>query len=302
MSQKEKAFFDPLSGILNSDGPGVNHRSIDHSKSKPTSTIDEPLGLKEIDASKIRFKEKKGTKEVKLQNEEQVQEVIIEKIEAEEESVNTEPIAVEDTKNDQADMWASKQNTASVSIDQLFQDFKHVNIEDDVGMFGSAIPKKSKVNETADTSENLFKFQTSRNDDNSNILKFGNNAAEEDDSNIAELSVGRILEREEDLDFETFGKFSRGGVGAGRGVTKAQPKKPLIPDDDLNVFSLDSLSKLESATKGDSLFALLSSTNTTNSQSDSNAINTDSVAEIDFNNLDSYIAQQSSSSGGGLFD
>lgn len=117
-------------------------------------------------------------------------------------------------------------------------------------------------------------------------------AADEAESSHTDLKVSAMLEREEDLDFDLFGKAK----------TQEKPK-PLITKKNADIFEMESdeyFNELEKvATKKEK--------DITSSKSSSSAVAPAPVAKelnIDVSSMDlnDYIAQQSASSGGGLFD
>lgn len=156
--------------------------------------------------------------------------------------------------------------------------------EDDDGIF---VPTKKVVN------EELFplNLSTSTNPMERRSMNIMRVPTEEDDDDldINNLMVSKILERETDLDYNSFGKEK---------VSETQ-KTSMFSNDDLDLSNFDTLNDLERNLSSTSMKVNSSSINVSNTIQSIGM----EVQDVDLTsmNLDDYINQQSNSSGG-LFD
>jgi hypothetical protein len=161
--------------------------------------------------------------------------------------------------------------------------------EDDAPIFGG--PVKEAVEP---------KVLEKRSQNNGGVLRFGNERVNED--KLDDLTVNRLLEKEEDLDFAMFGTSNAIIGGGSKKAVAAAASNPAttakVLDDGLlndSIFDLNI-----SDTRGSQLpSSKVSYTSTVSDQLPAAVAGLGSGSEFDIN---AYIKSQSEDSGGGLFD
>lgn len=275
MTERKKAVDDPLSDLFGDNDISSKKSIFDDpviEKKKLPEVIEpriEETIFREIDASKIKLNDKKSKKQSDNAN-----------------SSSHTAIASHLGLGRNLNLW-DNQTKPKQSLDSLFDDSPSTFSNDDGGLFSS--PSKVK-----DLNSVLTNSQTASN----NLRVY----AEDDDDDIENLKVSKLLQREEEADFETFGNSSN----ASRSKSKTSAKVKYAKED-LDISTFDKVSNLEQGIEEDELSKYLASLNssTVTKKKDSSTfdLNNSDAAEIDISSLDlnDYIAKQQSNSGG-LFD
>lgn len=282
MAAREKVFVDPLAAFDEPDTTAPKDEIV-----AVTSSTEE---FRTLNTSKVQLKEKKGKKASKVAEvEENVASVPVEK--KVEKNLKTTTVF---GSND--NLFLSTNTTKATPGEDIFSTLSINDTEAGDDIFGSHTNSKLKVSGSS-TNTKVISAEASNSikQQKDKYSIFHTKSA--NDSDYADLGAAKMLETES-LDFDTFGNSNvRHG---GYTVTKDTGLKQT----NLNKEE-DELMNLE---------ALLGSTNTTSAVSktitskvalkDTAAEIEASNIEVDYNNLnlDAYISQQESNSGGGLFD
>lgn len=276
-----EAFEDPLSGLTTSSGP-LSPTDLPAPVLKPAAvpvvTSSSDTGsLKQLDFDKVKLKTAKKEIAPASVSEEKVEIISPEKD-------NRLGLGVDLFQGTNVAMKSS----TPISDDVLNPSI--ISISEDSGLFSPAGSKKTSVIDSNKESPRVPL-----------AVKAGaglrERSQEGDDSTYDDLKVSKLMEREENLDYDLFGKSRAAQI-------RSSPPKTSEPilratNEDLDVgLSAAMLNDLETATEDKKEKA------TVNIFSfDSDIPSTSESVAIDLNNLDldAYIAQQGNSSSGGLF-
>jgi hypothetical protein len=276
MAARIKIVDDPLSGLLSSipDEP-----KLKIAEATTSATNDEAdVSFKVPD--KVKFIEKKAKQEPRVaavSATETYNEVVIVPT-----ATSTHSgIAVSAGLGFNVDLWTNNDKLSSkADAGNLLDDLVTTNKGENAGMFTSDAPaarqRVAAPSTTASTS-------TSGNVRLTSV---------DDDDNISSLKVSKLLERENDLSFDVYGKSKQ--------VEAVVPKSAYFSSEDLDISNLEKISKLETDIKTDrAIGGSKSKAKLTEPAADAGLGSAD--IDLDTLNLDDYIAQQSNTSAS-LFD
>lgn len=268
-TKKSSIFDDPNSTSPAPSSPIVVPTSTTTESAKPESIF------REIDVNKVTLKEKK--KKV-------VEEATYGQVSQAEKGLG---FSTDLWSNDLLASTASKPNK---DLDDLFSGStaksKDYNMED--SLFGGYDPKKP-VKKDDDISK--LRMGSAGGSTEVKSINIRGTKNDEEESTLQDLAVSKLLEREEDLDFDTFGKVK---MDNNVHITKTIKKNKDVFD----LGSEDYLNELEAvANKRDT-------TTSSTTSSKPKVVAVQAAKEIDMSSLDldAYISAQQASSGGGLFD
>lgn len=193
------------------------------------------------------------------------------------------------------DLWSNSLPTIS-QVDILASVGSSKDSSNDDGLFSSSGSKSN--NSGSDMSGYYDKLSTKQQLSSPAKSKLIIN--DMNDDNLSDLSINRMLEKEDDLDFETFGKKS---ITQGSAVTKSTTTTtttiktiPTSTTDDFISASNDVLRIIESSSSISDV-----PTHTQSSRRVATEVNIPVEVDISSIDLNSYVSSQQSSSGG-LFD
>ena len=272
-SSSSSLFDDPL-GL----GNNSNNNNNDNDKKKGLTSLfdnnEDDIGLfKTLDSSKINLKKDKNQPKVIA-----VQSNTIKPQNAAEKGLGFS-----------TSLWDNDDNiTNTKKLDDLF----NVNVKlsnDTTALFGSKNDIKKNDDTLADIGIKI----------NPNIQISGKvNTGNLDDNKLDDLKVGKLIEKEDDLDYELFGKKN---IVQARSVgTILHKQKNISENEDLEVESAEVLDNLEKITLKDNVFTNIATKKVSQSPTITPTVNTDDI-DISKFDINAYI-NENSSQGGGLFD
>lgn len=294
MASRERVFDDPLASMFSGADTADSRSPADKAPTfvKP-AVAQEPEVLKGLDASKIHFKEKKV-------------------------AATPAPAAPVTTKGDipapmgaakglgfATSLWENDNSLLKPKDDILAAATISTEVKiDDNSIFAS---KQTNDERNVKSSDDIFAGVKRTPIPAGNSLGKVNINGFADDEKIDDLTVGKILDKEDELDFNLFGK-SNVIQARSQGVALHQVKTAVnsITKNDLEVASEDVLEKMAAVTIEkektpiSSVFAATAAATTTTIEPPS-----PTIASVNVNSLgdiDAYIASESASGGGGLFD
>jgi len=277
MSKKLGLFDDPL-GLGNNDD-----NNNDKKKGLTSSLFDnnnnnnnqDDIGLfKTLDSSKINLKKDKNQPKIiaiqppiKQQN------------------------AAEKGLGFSTSLWDNDDNiTNTKKLDDLFNDTTTSLLSNDTttSLFGNKNDIKKKDDTLADIGIKINPNASSGKVITGNL----------DDNKLDDLKVGKLIEKEDDLDYELFGKKS---IVQARSVgTILHKQKNISENEDLELESAEVLDNLEKVTLKDNVFTTIATKKVSQSPVITPTVNTDDIDIAKFD-INAYI-NENSGQGGGLFD
>jgi len=279
MSKKSSLFDDPLGDPL---GIGNNNDNNDKKKGLilDNNNDNDDLGfLKTVDSSKINLKKDKNKQ-----------------ISVSQTNTNTKPLAyAERGLGFSTSLWEDEdknKNTNDLLNDITIKPTSSESAKE--LLFGNVSKTKTKD----DTLEEIGIKITNNN--KTTTLGGKVNTGDLDDNKLDDLKVGKLIEKEDALDYDLFGKKN---IVQARSVGTILHKQKNASDMvDLEVESADVLNNLEKVTlKNDNVFTSIQPMKTENVTSTSTStINTDDI-DISKFDINAYINENSNNSGG-LFD
>ena len=273
MSRREKVEDDPLSMFGN-----INKEIVQPTPLEP----EEEVVFRELDTSKVKFKNK-VKKEISVP--------IVTTNKTEIKATDTHSgIKASSGLGFNVNLWENDTKSTN-NANSLWDDEKPTSTIDS-GLFSKPVVKPSQQQN----------FQSSQTKKSNKIRMIG----EEDDTNIDELKVAALLEREEDNEYDMFGKSnvaSKGGNKIINTTTTTKTTSTNLNHDDLDLSHLDKLSTLEKEVETDDLSKYLATMKKPLSKTSVASPSPAAEVDVDISKLDmnDYISKQSSSSGG-LFD
>lgn len=278
MSKKTLGLFDDPLGLGNNDD------NNNDKKKGLTSLFDnnnnqDDIGLfKTLDSSKINLKKDKNQGKIiaiqppiKIQN------------------------AAEKGLGFSTSLWDNNDNvTNTKKLDDLFNDTTTSLLSNDTttSLFSNKNDIKKNDDALADIGIKINPIQINT---SSGKVNTGNL----DDNKLDDLKVGKLIEKEDDLDFELFGKKN---IVQARSVgTILHKQKNISENEDLEVESAEVLEQyLEKVTLKDNVFTTIATKKVSQSPVITPTVNTDDI-DISKFDINAYINENSNQSGG-LFD
>ena len=192
-------------------------------------------------------------------------------------------------------LWDNDDNiTNTKKLDDLFNDTTTSLLSNDstTSLFSNKNDIKKNDDALADIGINInpnIQINTSSGKVNTGNL---------DDNKLDDLKVGKLIEKEDDLDFELFGK--KNIVQARSLGTILHKQKNISENEDLEVESAEVLDNLEKVTLKDNVFTTIATKKESQSPVITPTVNTDDI-DISKFDINAYINENSGPSGG-LFD
>lgn len=280
MSKKSSLFDDPLG-----DPFGVGNNNNDNEKKKglifDNSDNDDLGALKTVDSTKINLKKDKN------------------KISVLQTSTNSKPITyAEKGLGFSTSLWDDDDDKKNKKGNDLLNEItlKPTTETAKELLFGNT----SKTNTKDNTLEEIGIKINNNNNNKATTLGGKVNTGDVDDNKLDDLKVGKLIEKEDALDYDLFGKKN---IVQARSVgTILHKQKNASEMVDLEVESADVLNNLEKVTlKNDNVFtSILPQKSSTKTEDVPPMINTDDI-DISKFDINAYINNNSSNSGG-LFD
>ena len=274
---KNSLFDDPL-GLSSNNSNNSNNNEI----TKKGLLFDEgqsnnDTGLfKTLDSSKINLKKDKNNQKTNT-----IQQATTKPINASEKGLGFT-----------TSLWES--DVSNSKVDDLLNDIslKTTPSSNDT-LFGGKVESKVKADALAEIG---IKINQNPNQNNTKGGKV--NIGDLDDNKLDDLKVGKLIEKEDDLDYELFGKKN---IVQARSVGTILHKQKNVSQTDLEIESAEVLDNLEKVALKDNVFT---SKTIVPQSSPSTTVNTNiNPDDIDMTKFDinAYI-NENSSGGGGLFD